>query len=329
MRRREFIIRVAGLSVVLPSIALAQQSARIAKIGVLWHGGSAEEERVYLDILTKAFNDLGYIEGENVVFLHRFPGEQLERIRSFAKDLVLSNPDVIIAIVAPGAVALKQITSTIPIVFVVVPDPVGSGLVASLAHPGGNLTGLSFMAPDLNGKRLSLLKEAIPSLNRVGLLQDRSLDPATTKNNADSYSKAAKAMDLVLHQIEVPTPEAIDEAFSAASREGCEAVVVVGSMLANEGARVGASALKHRLPTISMWAEKVPFGLLMSYGQDVVESLRKARDYVDKILKGTKPSDLPVEQPTRLKLVINLKAARILGLSMPPALLTAADEVIE
>jgi putative ABC transport system substrate-binding protein len=329
MRRREFIIRVAGLSALWPSIAQAQQSTRIAKIGVLWHAGSAEEERVYLDILTKAFNDLGYIEGKNVVFMHRFPAEQLERIRSLARELVLSNVDVIIAITAPGAVALKQITSAIPIVFVVVPDPVGSGLVASLAHPGGNLTGLSFMAPDLSGKRLSFLKEAIPSLSRVGLLQDRSLDPATTKNNVESYSNAAKAMGLVLHPIEVPTPEAIDAAFSAAALEGCEAAVVAGAMLANEGARVGASALAHRMPTLSIWAEKVPFGLLMSYGQDVVESLRKATGYVDKILKGAKPADLPVEQPTRLKLVINLRAAEVLGLTIPPTLLTSADEVIE
>jgi putative ABC transport system substrate-binding protein len=206
-----------------------------------------------------------------------------------------------------------------PLVFVVVPDPVGSGLVASLAHPGGNLTGLSFMAPDLNAKRLSLLKEAIPNLSRVGLLQDRSLDPVTTKNNAESYSKAATTMDAGLRQIEVPTPEAIDEAFSAAALDGREAVVVVGSMLANEGARVGASALTHRMPTLSMWAEKVPFGLLMSYGQNVVKSLRKARDYVDKILKGAKPSDLPVEQPTRLKLGINLRAAKVLDVTADAA----------
>ncbi|MET4177175.1 putative ABC transport system substrate-binding protein [Bradyrhizobium sp. LA6.1] len=240
MRRREFIIRVAGLSAVWPLIAHAQQSTRIAKIGVLWHAGSAEEEKIYLDILTKAFNDLGYIEGKNVLFLHRFPAEQLERIRSLASELVVSNVDVIIAITVPGAVALKQITSAIPIVFVVAPDPVGSGLVASLAHPGGNLTGLSFMAPDLTGKRLSLLKEAIPSLSRVGLLQDRSLDPVTTRNNVESYSKAAQAMGLVLHPIEVPTPESIDAAFSAAAIDGCEAAVVAGAMLANEGARVGA-----------------------------------------------------------------------------------------
>lgn len=136
-------------------------------------------------------------------------------------------------------------------------------------------------------------------------------------------------MGLVLHPIEVPTPEAIDAAFSAAALDGCEAAVLAGAMLANEGARVGASALAHRMPTLSIWAEKVPFGLLMSYGQDVAESLRKAAGYVDKILKGAKPADLPVEQPTRLKLVINLRAAKVLGLTIPLTLLTAADEMIE
>ena len=328
MRRREFILAV-GLAAVWPLITHAQQSAKRTRIGVLWHAASAEEEKVYLDTLTKAFNDLGYIEGKNAAFLHRFPAEQPERFRSLARELVESNVDVIVAITVPGAVALKQITSAIPIVFVVAPDPVGTGLVASLAHPGGNLTGLSFMTPDLSGKRLSLLKEAIPSLSRVALVVDRSLDPATSKTNISSYSKAAKAIGLDLHPFEVPTPEAVDAAFSAIARDGYEAAVLQGSMLANEGARVGASALAHRIPALSIWAEKVPFGLLMSYGQDVFESLVKTAGYVDKILKGAKPADLPVEQPTRLKLVINLKVGKALGLNIPPTLLASADEVIE
>ena len=206
MQRREFIL-VVGSAAVWPLITHAQQSAKRARIGVLWHAASAEEEKVYLDTLTKAFNDLGYIEGKNAVFLHRFPAEQPERFRSLARELVESNVDVIVAITVPGAVALKQITSAIPIVFVVAPDPVGSGLVASLAHPGGNLTGLSFMTPDLTGKRLSLLKEAIPSLSRVALLADRSLDPATSKTNiVESYSKAAKAIGLDLHPLKCRRP---------------------------------------------------------------------------------------------------------------------------
>lgn len=328
MQRREFIL-VVGSAAVWPLITHAQQSAKRARIGVLWHAASAEEEKVYLDTLTKAFNDLGYIEGKNAVFLHCFPAEQPERFRSLARELVESNVDVIVAITVPGAVALKQITSAIPIVFVVAPDPVGTGLVASLAYPGGNLTGLSFMTPDLSGKRLSLLKEAIPSLSRVALLVDRSLDPATSKTNITSYSKAAKAIGLDLHPFEVPTPEAVDAAFSAIARDGYEAAVLQGSMLANEGSRVGASALAHRIPALSIWAEKVPFGLLMSYGQDVSESLIKTAGYVDKILKGAKPADLPVEQPARLKLVINLKVAKALGLNIPSTLLASADEVIE
>jgi putative ABC transport system substrate-binding protein len=329
MRRREFIIRVVGSLAVLPSAAHAQQNARMAKVGVLWHAGSAQEEKVYLDSLTKAFGDLGYVEGKNVVFFHRFPAEQPDRYRSLARELVESNVDVIVAITEPGAVALKQITRTIPIVFGIVPDPVGSGLVASLAHPGGNLTGLSFIAPDLTGKRLSLLKEAIPNLNRVALLQDRSLGSVATATALELYSKAAKAMGLVLHPIEVPIPDAIDAAFSTAAAEGCDAAIVIGAMLANEGARVGTSALAHRVPAVSIWSEKVAYGLLMSYGQDADEALRKLASYVDKILRGAKPADLPVEQPTRLKLVINLKAAKALGLALPPTLVAAADEVIE
>ena len=274
MRRREFI-RVVGLSAISPLLAQAQEGARAARIGVLWHAGSAEEEKVYLDILTKAFSDLGYVEGKNIVFLHRFPAELLERFRGFARELVESKPDVIVAITPSGAAVLKQTTSTIPIVFSVVPDPVGAGLVASLAHPGGNLTGLSGMGTDLSGKRLSLLREAVPNLSRVALLIDRSLDPNTTKHIISAYSKAAEEIGIVLHQIEVATPEAIDGAFSAAVNDGCEGAIVVGSMLANEGPRVGVSALAHRVPALSISAEKVRFGLLMSYGQNLNRNSRQ------------------------------------------------------
>jgi putative ABC transport system substrate-binding protein len=163
------------------------------------------------------------------------------------------------------------------------------------------------MASDLTSKRFSLLKEAIPSLSHVALLQDQSYDPVTLKHNIELYSKAAKTMGLVPYPIEVPTPEAIDTAFSAAVADRCDAAIVLGGMLSNEGARVGASALAHRMPTLTVWSEKVRYGLLMSYGQDADEALRKVAGYVDKILKGAKPADLPVEQPTRLKLVINLR----------------------
>ena len=329
MRRREFIIRVAGLSAAWPLWAHAQQSPKVAKIGVLWHAGSAEEERIYIDALTKAFGDLGYAEGRNVVFLHRFPAEQPDRFGSLARELVERNVDVVIAITPLGAIAFKQATSTIPVVFAISPDPVGSGLVASLAHPGGNLTGLSTISFDLTGKRLGLLQEVIPSLSHVALIQDPSLGSDNISNNVSLYSKAAKAMNVLLRPAEVPTPEAIDAVFSAMAAEGCDAALVHGPMLNNEAARVGATALAHRMPTMSTFAENVHYGLLMSYGPDTFEIIRKTASYVDKILKGMKPAQLPVEQPTRLKLVINLKVAIELGLTIPPTLLTSADEVIE
>jgi putative ABC transport system substrate-binding protein len=326
MRRREFI-RLIGLSPVWPLKARAQQSTKIAKIGVLWHAGSADEERVYLDTLTKALANLGYIEGKNVTFIHRFPGERIDRYHSLAQELIDSDVDVVVAVTLAGAIALQQVTNAVPIVFVTVPDPVGSGLVVSLAHPGGNLTGLSIIATDTSGKRLSLFKEAVPTLSRVAVLVE-PLDPVSSAYVA-SYSNAAKALDISLQPIAVRTPEAIEPVFLEISADGFDGAIVHGGLLSNEGPRVGASALAHRMPTVSIWAEKVPYGLLMSYGQDVYEILGKTAVYVTKILKGAKPADLPVEQPTRLKLAINLKAASVLGLIIPPALLASADEVIE
>jgi putative tryptophan/tyrosine transport system substrate-binding protein len=326
MRRRVFL-GLIGISPIWPRMARAD--ARMVKIGVLWHAGSADEEKVYLNILTKAFSDLGYAEGKNIALLNRYPAEQPERFRSLAKELVESNVDVIVATTSPGSVALKQLTNTIPIVFVTEPDPVGSGLVVSLAHPGGNFTGVSTLSTDLSGKRLSIMKDAIPSLSRVALLLDQTFDPTNQRKFNELYSKAAKAMGLELHLFEVSSPDAIDGGFSAIAGDGCNGAVVHGSMLANEAVRVGESAIAHRIPAISAFAEKAPYGLLMTYGPNIAEILRKTASYVDKIVKGAKPADLPVEQPTRLDFVINLKVAKTLGLTIPPTLLAEADEVIE
>jgi putative tryptophan/tyrosine transport system substrate-binding protein len=327
MRRREFIalLGTSALPWTLP--ARAQSGRKIARIGVLWHAGSAEEEREYLTVLVKAFSDLGYIEGKNVEFLHKFPAEQLDRYPVLAKELVESNVDVAIAATLPGAVALKQITSTIAVVFVVVADPIGFGLVASLAHPGSNLTGLSLMSADLSGKRLALLKEAVPNLSRVAFLVDPR-DPVAPRLIPASLN-AARALGLFLLPVEVPTPDAIERAFSEIAGDGFDGAEVAGSMIFNERARVGSSALAHKMPTIAVNSEMVPYGLLMSYGQDIPDYFRKAAAYVDKILKGAKPADLPVEQPTRFKQVINLKTAKALGITIPPSLLVTADEVIE
>ena len=329
MLRRKFI-QLVGISTAWPLVAHAQRKTadtRKMKIGVLWHAGNAEEEHEYLSVLTKAFNDLGYIEGKNVEFLHKFPAERPDRYLALAKELVDSNVDVVVAVSTDGAVALKQFTQTIPVVFVLVPDPVGFGLVASLAHPGSNLTGLSLVSNDVSGKRLALLNEAVPNLSKLAYVfnpNEVSAQRAIKANEA-----AANALGLSLGRIEIAAPEAIEPAFEQLEREHFDAALVGGSMLFNERARVGASALAHRMPTMCIVAEMLPYGLLMSYGQDFPEYFRKAAGYAAKILQGASPADLPVEQPTRLTQVINLKVAKTLGLSLPSSLLVSADEVIE
>jgi putative ABC transport system substrate-binding protein len=326
MRRREFIALLGTSALSWTRTVKAQSGRKVAKVGVLWHAGSAEEEREYLTVLVKAFGDLGYIEGKNVEFLHKFPAEQVDRYPVLAGELIESHVDVAIAVTQEGAAALKQITSTSPVVFVVVPDPIGHGLVASLAHPGGNATGLSLMSFDMSGKILGLLKEAVPRLSSVAFFVDTL---SRTPRVRAALATTAEALGLSFRVVEIPEPDAIEPTFAEARSNHIEGVVVAGSMLFNERARVGASALAHRMPAISAIAEMVPYGLLMSYGQDIPDYFRKAAGYADKILRGAKPSDLPVEQPTRLKQVINLKAARALGLNIAPSLLVTADEVIE
>jgi putative ABC transport system substrate-binding protein len=327
MRRREFIALLGASTLPWTRSAKAQPKGKIARIGVLWHAGSAEEEREFLTMLVKGFSDLGYVEGKNVEFLHKFPDEQLDRFTILAKELVESNVDVAIATETNGAVAFKQVTSTTPVVFAIVADPIGFGLVASLAHPGGNMTGLSLMSLDTFGKRLALLKEAIPNLSSVALFVDSQT--AKVQPQISAFTAAAKALGVSPRLMEIPAPDAIEPAFAQAQSDHVDGVHVGGNMLYKERARVGASALAHRMPTVTGIAEMVPHGLLMSYGQDFPDFLRKAAGYVDKILRGANPADLPVEQPTRFKQVINLKVAKALELNVPHSLLVTADEVIE
>jgi putative ABC transport system substrate-binding protein len=328
MRRRQFITLIGGAAAAWPLAARAQQSSnKIPVVGVLWHAGSAEEEEVYLSVLVKAFNDLGYIEGKNIHLDHRFPAENPDRFRTLARELVDEKPDVIIAVSNFGALEVKRITSTIPIVVTVAYDAVGTGLVKSLARPGGNVTGLSFMAIDLSGKRLELLKEAVPSLSRVALLVDFS-NP-NRESTIKLHQGAAEALRLSLWPVEILTPDDIEPAFAKISQDHADGIVRgPGAALFNWRARIGAAALKHRLPVMTYVAEEVPHGLLMSYGQDTPDFFRRTAVYVDKILKGAKPADLPVEQPTKFKLVLNLKTAKALGITFPQTLIVSADEVI-
>jgi putative ABC transport system substrate-binding protein len=331
--RREFIAllggAVAATSASWHLAARAQQSAsRIPAVGVLWHAASAEEEDVYLSVLLKAFHDLGYIDGKNIRLEHRFPAENPDRFRICARELVESKVDAIIAVTTLGAVELKKLTRTIPIVFVIVSDPIGFGLVESLARPGGNATGLSLMAIDLSGKRLGLLKEAVPNLSRVALLVDRT-DPFKQRTFMANQA-AAEALGISIWPAEIAAPDDVEPLFAKIARDGADGVVFgAGSLLFNLRARIGAAALAHKLPALAYIAEEVPSGLLMSYGQDFPDYFRRAATYVDKILKGTKPADLPVEQPSKFKLLLNLKTAKVLGVKLSDNLLSLADDVIE
>jgi putative ABC transport system substrate-binding protein len=327
MRRRDLVKVIVSSAVAWPLAAHAQQSSnRIPVVGVLWHAASAEEEDVYLSVLVKAFNDLGYIEDKNIHFDHRFPAEKPDRFQTMARELVDLKPDVIIAVTAIGAVDVKKLTSTIPIVFVFVPDPIGLGLVEGLADPGGNATGLSLIAVDLTGQ-LVLLKEAVPNLSRVALVTDAG-NPVKERIIAGN-EKAARDLGISLWPAEISEPADVEPVFAKMVTDRADGfALTLGPLLFNLRARIGAAALAHRLPAISFVGEEVPYGLLMSYGQDFPDFFRRAVTYTDKILKGAKPADLPVEQPTKFKLVLNLKAAKALGITFPHALLVSADELI-
>jgi putative tryptophan/tyrosine transport system substrate-binding protein len=329
MKRRQFITLIGGAAAAWPVAARAQQSLnKIPVVGVLWHAGSAEEEDVYLSVLVKAFNDLGYIEGKNIHLDHRFPAENPDRFRTLARELVDEKPDVIISVTNLGTGELKKATSTIPIVFILSYDPVGQGFVESLAHPAGNLTGTSLMAVDLSGKRLELLKQAVPNLSRVALLTDPKTDPVRERT-IKANQTAAQALLITLWSVDLAGPEDVEPAFAKIAQDHADGVVLgTGSAMFNMRERIGTSAIAHKLPGVTYVAEEVPHGLLLSYGQDFPDFFRRAVAYTDKILKGAKPADLPVEQPTKFKLVLNLKTAKALGLTIPQTLIVSADEVI-
>jgi len=329
MRRRNFIAGLASTTAAWPLAARAQQpSNKIPVVGVLWHAGSAEEEDVYLRPLRKAFNGLGYTEGENIHLEHRFPAENPQRFQTMARELVDLKPDAIIAVTTLGAVDVKRLTNTIPIVFVVVADPIGSGLVEGLARPGGNATGLSLMAVDLSGKHLALLKEAVPNLSRIALVVDATLP--NKEPVIKSYEKAVRDLGISLWPVEISGPDDVEPVFAKIVADRADGfALTTGGLLFNLRARIGASALAHNLPAICFIAEEVPYGLLMSYGQDFPDFFRRAAAYTDRILKGAKPADLPVEQPTKLKLVLNRKTAKAISITFPQTLILSADEVIE
>jgi ABC-type uncharacterized transport system substrate-binding protein len=271
---------------------------------------------------------LGYVEGQNLVIEWRYAQGQDDRLPALAAELVRLNVHLLVADATIAIRAAMKATSTIPIVMANHPDPVGSGLVASLARPGGNVTGLSLLAPELRGKQLQLLKETVPRLGRVAVLMN-----PTIPSNALAVRElevAAQALKLRLQVLKARAPAEFGEAFSAATHERAEALLIItSSMFFAHRVRLVELVARNRLPAVYSVREFVEVGGLIAYGADIRDSFRRAAWYVDQILKGTKPGDLPIEQPTKFELVINLRAARALGLAIPPAVLARADKVIE
>jgi putative ABC transport system substrate-binding protein len=327
MRRREFVTFVGGAAVAWPLAAHAQQNRTVPRIGVLWHAGSAEEEAVPLTAFMLGLHDLGYVEGRNIVLEHRFPAERPERFESFAAELVQLKVDILVAAGQQPALALQRATTTIPIVFVAAYDPVGVGLVGNLARPSGNITGLSL--PDLIGKRLEILKEAFPGLSRVAVLVN-AINPTYAHRYIEALQNDARTLKLPVQPVEVNGPGDLEGAFFAITREGITGVAPAADlMFYNERRRIAALAVEHGLPTVFNNQEFVKSGGLLSYGANVPAVFRRAGVYVDKLIRGATPKDIPVEEPTKFQLFVNLKTANALGLQVPPTLLTRADGVIE
>jgi len=327
--RREFIGTLAGGLVAAPLAAEAQQAAKIARIGYL--AGNLAASPHLLEAFRQGLRDLGYVEGRNVVIEYRDAEGKLERLPALAAELVALKVDVMQVGGTPHALAAKQATKTIPIVFAAAADAVGSGIVPSLARPGGNVTGLSLLAPELVGKGLELLKQAVPRVSRVAVLWHPGVFPERTeKDMLKEAEVAARALRVRLQFVEARGPADFDRAFSDMTRAGAGALTLLTStMFLSERRRLVDLAAKHRLPAVYPWREGVDAGGLMSYGPDFADLFRRAATYVDKILKGAKPADLPVEQPTKFELVINLKTAKALGLTIPQSLLGRADEIIQ
>ena len=326
---RALIVVLALGILAAPLAADGQQAGKVYRVGYLSPTSPPVGD---VDINQKAFlqglRDLGWVEGQNLIIERRWAEGKLERLPDLASELVRLKPDVILTMSPPGARAAQNATSTIPIVFLFVGDSVELGLVASLARPGGNITGLESMFPEMAGKWLELLKETIPGLSRVAFLWD-----GTNPGIARAFKKAqlaAQTLGLTLQSVLVRGPNEFESAFSAMSKERVEALVEFGgAVTVGHRRRIADLALKNRLPTMFWESRYVEAGGLMSYAGHSPPMFRRAASFVDKILKGAKPADLPVERPTRLELVINLKTAKALGLTIPQSVLFRADKVIE
>ena len=324
MDRRRFLLTSLAGVLAVPLAGEAQPAGKIYRIGTIWTTPTPSAD----DTLRQALRELGWIEGQNFVFERHYSEGRNDRMPVLAAELVRLRPDLISTVGDSAALAAKAATTTIPIVFMAVGDPLGSGIVESLARPGRNLTGTGSSGSELTGKWLDLFKEAVPSLSRVGVFIN-SADPLHASNRP-IVETTGRRLGLALTYIEVRTPEDVDGAFAAIARENLRAVLVLGSpMWFALRARLVKLALDQRVAIMVPWRAAVEEGALISYLEALDWHLRRVASYIDRILKGAKPSDLPVERPTEFLLTINLKTAKALGLTIPPSLLVRADRVIE
>jgi putative tryptophan/tyrosine transport system substrate-binding protein len=328
-RRTLALLLILALTLLLaPLAAEAQPATQVYRIGRLGSGNPPVEPNPSMEAFRQGLRELGYVEGQNLVLESRYAEGSEERLPGLAAELVRLQVDVIVAGGSRAIRAAQHATRTIPIVMAGTSDPVAQGFIASLARPGGNITGLSDLGAELPGKRLEILQETVPQRARIAVLAN----PASPYYESwmHNLNVAARAMGLHLHVVEVRRADTLDTAFAAMTREGADALLVLpdSTLIDSLGGRIVDLAATHRLPAMYAWRRHVDAGGLMSYGPSPLDTQRRAATYVDKILKGAKPADLPVEQPTTFELVINLKTAQALGLTIPSTLLFQANEVI-
>ena len=328
MRRRDFITLIGGAAATWPlAVRAQQQSGKVSRIGFLTRATDASVS-TQIDAFRQGLRDLGWVEGKSISIEYRDAEGQADRLPALAAELVALNVDVIVTVDTPPTQAAKQATSTIPIVIAVSADPVGAGLVSSLGHPGGNTTGLSLLAPETDQKNLELLKETLPKTRRVAMIFDPKNRGMMLRLN--TIKTAAMKLAIEIQSIPALSPNELQGALRAAAKDPPDALIVLSPIYAAYRNEVVEFATKTKVPlavdTRGLAGEP---GALLSYGADLSELFRRAATFVDKILKGAKPADLPVEQPTKFELVINLKTARAIGIELPTSILLRADEVIE
>jgi putative ABC transport system substrate-binding protein len=328
MRRRAFLAMLGLAAATCPLTTLAQQSTKIRRIGILWAAANEQQVALFLGALRNGLDELGYVEGKNIELVNRFAEGHYDRFDGLAAELVTAKVDVIVGAISPAAIAAKRQTANIPIIFVGSGDPIGMGLVDTLARPSGNATGTSALATDLAAKNLELLKDCFSNLSAVGILANSN--SPILRSYVSAVQAAAEILHVSVDVVGVRSPDELERGFSEMGNAHADAVLLMpDGMFTNDRKHIAELALAHKLPAIGWSAEITEAGALMSYGPNNPDMFRHAAVYIDKVLKGTNPADIPVEQPVLFDFAVNLRTAKALGLSIPPTVLARANKVIE